>query len=125
MPRTQRLPTITTALPSPVAEAISSIAKANRISKSEVARELIVQALAQQSEQLTESQFSLTNERLDRIERRFSAFQAKILRATTRGSTLSQYALMALLDDNKQLYDQCLEKAEREAGLSLKKLNEK
>jgi len=70
--------------PQEVCEEIYRIAKAEQTTSANVVRELVEEALAHRAEAMTASQFELVSNRLDYMEKRFSAFHAMGLQVAAK-----------------------------------------
>ena len=108
-------PQISTKLEPEVYEEILRIAKANNKTTSETVRLLIRDALATRAEQLTASQFQLVENRLQYIERRFSAWMAKIARVAAETRFYAeQMMLYDAEEQEKELLKEAAQKSVRE-----------
>lgn len=98
-----------------VHEELKRIAKANKKTQSEVARLLLEEAIARRSEELTETQFQLVENRLTYMERRFSGWMVKLARAIAESLYYTeQLATVDLDKDDKRIVNQAAEKFVRE-----------
>jgi len=108
-------PQISTRFEPEIYEEILRLAKANKKRPVEIVRLLVADALARRAEELTASQFQLVENRLDYIEKRFSAWMIKIARASAKGLFYSeQIALADASRDEKKLIKDHAETSVRE-----------
>jgi Arc/MetJ-type ribon-helix-helix transcriptional regulator len=86
-----------------LSEEVLRIAKTNRKSHSDVIRALVQDALARRAEESTNTQFSLVEKRLARIEERFAAWLIKLSKASAKSLFFTeQLALFEVEEEDAQ-----------------------
>ena len=76
-----RLPQICVRFPNEMAEEVSRLAKANRLTPAEMVRELVRDGIVVRAEATTNSQFAYVEKRLRRMEDRFAGWMIKLSKA--------------------------------------------
>jgi predicted CopG family antitoxin len=110
-----RAPVLTIRVAPEVYEEVKRLAKANKKTQSEVARLLLEDAIARRSEELTDTQFQMVENRLTYMERRFSGWMVKLARAIAESLYYTeQLATVDLDKDDKRIVNQAAEKFVRE-----------
>ena len=86
-------------------EEVLKIAKAHhRDSLSDAIRQLIDEALAHRAEAMTASQFELVSNRIDYMEKRFSAFHAMTIRAIAKAVYFAKENMLLEADDEQRSF---------------------
>lgn len=95
--------TVSAVVPPALDEELSRLAASQRISKSQLIRQLLEQMVTQHVNERSEDAFSRVEKRLQRIEERFSAFITKAVRASGQGLFVSMKQLEYMEDDGKEI----------------------
>lgn len=93
MPRKTPLITVSAVVTPVIAEEIAALAKANKVTKSQMVRQLLEERLVQRANQRTEDAYDRLEKRLKRIEDRFSG----LIIACTKLAAQAVYLTGAIL----------------------------
>ena len=124
MPRHQPYVNVSAVISPAMAEDIERLARSAKVSKSTMVRKLLEERLTQRAnERLTET-YDKVEERLRRIESRFSAFMAKNVRLTAQNLFLDWYYLREFTKLSKEDLKKLNQDATAWAGQQLKQKSE-
>jgi hypothetical protein len=84
-------------------EEIERLAAANKITKSQMVRQLLEERLTQKANERTEDAFSQVARRLQRIEERFSALMVKGIRTSAQSTYINMKQLEYLEENGKEV----------------------
>lgn len=98
MPRHQPFVNVSAAVSPAIAEEIDLLAKSNGVTRSTMVRTLLEERLTSRANERVADSFDKVEQRLKRIESRFSAFLAKAVRVSAQGLYLDWYYLKNYTD---------------------------
>ena len=106
MPRKTPLITVSAVVTPVIAEEIANLAKANKVTKSQMVRQLLEERLVQRANQRTEDAYDRLEKRLKRIEDRFSG----LIIACTKMAAQAVYLTVTVLRYGKSNTKEQLDK---------------
>ncbi len=106
MPRKTPLITVSAVVTPVIAEEITNLAKANKMTKSQMVRQLLEERLVQRANQRTEDAYDRLEKRLKRIEDRFSG----LIIACTKLAAQAVYLTVTILRYGKSQTKEQLDK---------------
>lgn len=106
MPRKTPLITVSAVVTPVIAEEIEALAKANKVTKSQMVRQLLEERLVQRANQRTEDAYDRLEKRLKRIEDRFSG----LIVACTKMAAQAVYLAITILRYGKSNTKEQLDK---------------
>lgn len=126
MPRRQPFVNVSAAVSPAIAEEIDRLAKSNGVTKSTMVRTLLEERLTQRADERLGESYDKVEQRLKRIESRFSAFLAKAVRLIAQDLYLDWYYLRTYTDlaDDKAAMKKLNEEARNFAGQQLQKMKD-
>lgn len=124
MPRRQPYVNVSAVISPAMSEDIDRLAKAAKVSKSTMVRKLLEERLTQRADERLTETYDKVEQRLRRIESRFSAFMAKNVRLTAQNLYLDWYYLREFTDIDKPGLKKLNEEAREFAGQQLKQMKD-
>jgi|694.fasta_scaffold22240_11 hypothetical protein len=124
MPRNQSAVNVSAVISPAMSEEIDRIARAEKISRSAMVRKLLEERLTQRADQRLTEAYDKVEQRLRRIESRFSAFMAKNVRLTAQALWLEWYHLKEFTEITKEEMKTLNEEARNFAGQQLKQMKD-
>lgn len=97
-----RSPQFCVRFPPVIAEEVYRLAKANKISESEMIRQLVSDGIIVRAEATTNSQFQYVEQRLRRIEERFAGWMIKLSKATAQNLFFTEQLALFEVDEKDQ-----------------------
>ena len=124
MPRRQPYVNVSAVISPAMSEDIDRLAKAAKVSKSTMVRKLLEERLTQRADERLTETYDKVEERLRRIESRFSAFMAKNVRLTAQNLYLDWYYYREFTDMEQDDLKKLNEDARAFAGQQLKQMKD-
>lgn len=126
MPRRQPFVNVSAVVSPAIAEEIDLLAKNNGVSRSTMVRTLLEERLTERANERVAGSFDKVEQRLKRIESRFSAFLAKAVRISAQGLYLDWYYLKHYTDlaEDKAEQKKVNEEARNFAGQQLQQMKD-
>lgn len=126
MPRRQPFVNVSSVVSPAIAEEIDRLAKSNGVTTSTMVRTLLEERLTQRADERLGESYDKVEQRLKRIESRFSAFLAKAVRLIAQDLYLDWYYLRTYTDlaDDKAAMKKLNEEARNFAGQQLQKMKD-
>lgn len=127
MPRRQPFVNVSAVVSPAIAEEIDRLAKSNGVTTSTMVRTLLEERLTQRADERLGESYDRLEQRLKRIESRFSAFLAKAVRLIAQDLYLDWYYLRTYteLGEDKAEMKKVNEDARNFAGQQLQKMKDK
>lgn len=98
-----RSPQFCVRFPKEMAEEVTRLAKANRLTPAEMVRELVRDGIVVRAEATTNSQFAYVEKRLRRIEDRFAGWMIKLSKAISMVLFFVEQLALYEVDENDQI----------------------
>jgi hypothetical protein len=124
MPRHQAFVNVTAVVSPAMSEEIDRLARAQKVSRSTMVRMLLEEQLTRRADQRLTETYDKVEQRLRRIESRFSAFMAKNVRLTAQNLYLDWYYLREFTELDKNALTKLNEEAREFAGQQLKQMKD-
>lgn len=124
MPRRQPYVNVSAVISPAMSEDIDRLAKAAKVSKSTMVRKLLEERLTQRADERLTETYDKVEQRLRRIESRFSAFMAKNVRLTAQNLYLDWYYLREFTELSKEDLKKINQEAREFAGQQLKQMKD-
>ncbi len=98
-----RLPQFCVRFPKEMAEEVTRLAKANRLTPAEMVRELVRDGIVARAEATTNSQFAYVEKRLRRMEDRFAGWMIKLSKAIAQVLFFTEQLALYEVDEKDQI----------------------
>ncbi len=98
-----RLPQFCVRFPKEMAEEVTRLAKANRLTPAEMVRELVRDGIVARAEAATNSQFAYVEKRLRRMEDRFAGWMIKLSKAISMVWFFTEQLALYEVDEKDQI----------------------
>lgn len=126
MPRRQPFVNVSAVVSPAIAEEIDRLAKTHGVTRSTMVRTLLEERLTDRANERLSESYDRVEQRLKRIESRFSAFLAKAVRVSAQGLFLDWYYLRTYTDlgEDKEAMKKVNEDARNFAGQQLQQMKD-
>jgi metal-responsive CopG/Arc/MetJ family transcriptional regulator len=124
MARRQPFVNVSAVVPPALAQEIDRMAAAHKVSRSTMVRQLLEERLTQRADERMVDAYAKLEERLKKMETRFSGLIVKDIRLTAQALFVTAYQVREFTEITKGEYQELQEKARAFAGDQLKQASE-